>query len=106
MTDRLFPDGRICATLPAMTLLTKQERWVLLAFLALVITGLLGKAWLAARKLWHQELRAKLAHGTAKQRGITEPLIHSIPGAISPVDADLPSYPHTFQRISTTRSTT
>jgi|GEM_PF-3238740 hypothetical protein len=32
-----------------MTLLTKQERWVLLAFLALVITGLLGKAWLAAR---------------------------------------------------------
>lgn len=49
MTDRLFPDDRICATFPAMTLLTKQERWVLLAFLALIITGLLGKAWLAAR---------------------------------------------------------
>lgn len=49
MTDRLFPDGRIRATFPAMTMLTKQERSVLLAFLALVITGLLGKAWLAAR---------------------------------------------------------
>ena len=49
MSDGLFPDGLICATLPAMTMLTKQERWVLLAFLALVITGLLGKAWLAAR---------------------------------------------------------
>ncbi len=49
MTGRLFPDGRFCATLPAMTMLTKQERWVLLAFLALVITGLLGKAWMAAR---------------------------------------------------------
>lgn len=49
MTEALFPDDRICATLLVVTTLTKQERWVLLAFLGLVITGLLGKAWLAAR---------------------------------------------------------
>ena len=29
--------------------MTKQEQWVLLSFLLLVVTGLAGKVWLARR---------------------------------------------------------